>query len=194
VVWHEGLFYKLAKLGISGKTLRLLINSYNNLSCMVKLQGMTSDHILVQRSVRQGGVLSTFYYLAFINDLLYDLKHSGYGARISSIKCGNPAFADDISLATIMPSSLQSLVNIVYQYSKQWKFEISIEKSCVINFTSKRNSFPVDIRYGDAKLKVQVETTHLGILQTANMKVKDRINDRCQKAKNSFFAIAGLGL
>ena len=35
---------------------------------------------------------------------------------------------------------------------------------------------------------------HLGIRQDSNLKLTNRITERCQKAKNSFFAMAGLGL
>ena len=194
VVWHEGLFYKLANLGIVGKTLRTLMNSYQELKCVVKLQGMTSDPVPVNRSVRQGGVLSTFYYLVFIDKLLYDLQKSNFGAKISSLKVGNPTFADDISLVTITPADLQRLINIVHEYANLWKFEISIEKSCIVAFTRKRSLKHVPIYYGKSVLNEKTETTHLGMLQSSNGKVKEKILERCQKAKNAYYESSGMGV
>ena len=125
---------------------------------------------------------------------MQELEHSNHGARISSIATGNPSFADDITLITITPASLQRQVDIVQQYARQWKFEISIEKSCIVTFSSKRKPQQVNISYGKSKLKVETETVHLGMLQNSNMKVKHKITARCQKAKNAFYAISGMGL
>jgi len=44
------------------------------------------------------GVLSTFLYLVYVNDLLNDLEHSGYGVKVVSVSCGNSEFADDVAL------------------------------------------------------------------------------------------------
>ena len=48
-VWHEGLFYKMGQLGITGKILRLLLNSYNDLKCAIRCHGMTSLPVKVER-------------------------------------------------------------------------------------------------------------------------------------------------
>ena len=81
---------------------------------------MTSDVINVRRGVRQGGVLSTFYYLAYIDELLQLLETSGYGAKVMSVPCGNPTFADDLSLIAVSPYNLQKQVDIVYKYCKAY--------------------------------------------------------------------------
>jgi len=46
---------------------------------MIKPNGHVSENFPIQRSVRQGGVLSTFYYLTFFDDLLDDLEKSYLG-------------------------------------------------------------------------------------------------------------------
>ena len=138
--------------------------------------------------------LSTFYYLVFIDKLLYDLQKSSFGAKISSLKVGNPTFADKISLVTITPADLQRLINIVHEYANLWKFEISIEKSCIVAFTRKRSLKYIPIYYGKSVLSVKTETVHLGMLQSSNGKVKEKILERCQKAKNAYYAISGMGV
>ena len=56
-------------------------------------------------------------------------------------------------------------------------------------------TFPdIDLLFGDCYLQQVQYITHLGITQDSNLKLGRRITDRCQKAKNSFFAMKGLGL
>ena len=56
-VWHNGLFTKVAELGITGKLLRVLTNSYTRLKCSIRINGQTSTSVDVKRGVRPGGVL-----------------------------------------------------------------------------------------------------------------------------------------
>ena len=97
-VRFRALVLKLGLLSFTGKFLRLMIATYTNIKAYVQISGLTSDAIVVSCSVRQGGVLSTFLYLVYVNDLLNDLELSGYGCKVLSVVAGNPAFADDISL------------------------------------------------------------------------------------------------
>ena len=63
-----------------------------------------------------------------------------------------------------------------------------------MTFPHKRNTNEIDLLFGDCYLQQVQFTTHLGITQDSNLKLGRRITDRCQKAKNSFFAMIGLGL
>jgi len=76
---------------------------------MFKFPGfsVTLDAIVISRSVRQGGVLSTFPYLVYVNAL----KLSGYGCKVLLVAAGNPAFADDVSLLALTPFNLQIMLN-----------------------------------------------------------------------------------
>ena len=66
-VWHMALFSKLGYLGFTGKLLRTIIDSYTDLKCVIRIHGTTSKPLNVVRSVRQGGVLSTFLYLEYVD-------------------------------------------------------------------------------------------------------------------------------
>ena len=53
-VWHNGLFYKLLKMGIESKLIQTIINSYTNMSSCVMVNGILSDEFPVLQGVRQG--------------------------------------------------------------------------------------------------------------------------------------------
>jgi hypothetical protein len=158
------------------------------------VNGFVSDPLDVNRSVRQGGVLSTFLYLVYVNSLLLELERSNYGSTVHSLKAGNPSFADDIALIAVTPLYLQRLIDIVYSYCKKWKIEINTTKSNTIVFTKRREAPPIGILYGDKFIAQSDHVIHLGISHDFNVKLKKRIEDRLQKARNSFFAMSAKGV
>jgi len=193
-VWHTGLFHKMCELGLTGKILRLLIAAYTRLKCVVRVNGKTSDSIDVKRSVRQGGVMSTFLYLIYINPLLLELEKSNYGCTVYSVRGGNPSFADDIALVATTPYNLQRLVDIVYMYGKEWKLELNARKSTTMVFTHRRSAIKIGIMYESNFLEQQTFMIHLGIRLDANLRLTPRIDERIQKARNAFFAMATQGV
>jgi len=122
------LFLKLGRLGFTGPIFRLLVATYKELKAIVRVSGLVSQTIDVKRTVRQGGVLSTFLYLVYINDLLDELESCGYGSKVMSVCTGNPAFADDISLLALTPFHLQRLVDIVHTFFLHWKVSVNVDK------------------------------------------------------------------
>jgi len=100
------------------------MSTYHNLKAVVRVSGSTSDTIKVKRSVRQGGVLSTFLYLVYVNDLWKNIERSDCGSKVMSASCGNPAFADDVSLLALTHVHLQKMVDIVYDYCQHWNVYI----------------------------------------------------------------------
>ena len=76
----------------------------------------------------------------------------------------------------------------------EWRCDINVKKSNVIVFSKMRNSPDAGIMYGSDFFVQTNSTVHLGIRQDSNLKITHRINERCQKAKNAFFAISAQGL
>ena len=114
-VWHDALFLKLSKLGIRGKICRIITESYGQMSCSIKCNGRLSSQVSITRGVRQGGVLSTFLYLVFIDELLLLLQRSESSLLAYTVRCGNPTLADDICIIATSPNNLQQLIDIVYK-------------------------------------------------------------------------------
>ena len=69
-VRHKSLFLKLGRMGLVGKLLRIVQASYTGLKSVVRYAKQTSSTFNVIRGVRQGGVMSTFLYLVYINELV----------------------------------------------------------------------------------------------------------------------------
>ena len=102
-VWHNALFVTLHDLGIQGKLWRILMELYNGLQSSVSLNRKHSQWFPVKQGVRQGGVLSTFLYLVFVNDLLEEIQTCHKGSCIGTLDCNCPAYADDMAYLANSP-------------------------------------------------------------------------------------------
>ncbi len=74
VVHHQILLTKLYHQGISGHMWSMIQSMYSDLTAKVKWCSEVSDSFKIQQGVRQGGILSTHFYKAYVNNLLLDLE------------------------------------------------------------------------------------------------------------------------
>ena len=198
-VWHRGLFVKLHRLGIKGKTLRILMDCYSNMQTAVMYQGQLSNWIPVERSVRQGGVLSPWLYMAYIDDLPHQLRNSGCGAYVSNLFSGCPIQADDISLVSPTVNGLQTMINIVGQYANKWRYELNPAKSKIMIFggtkrtKATRTKQPVWTLDGRL-IEHSYEEKHVGIILNTYQCSKERTKQACRKGRNTFFSLQNVGL
>ena len=68
--------YKLHKLGITGKVWSLIDDCHINTESCIIVNQTKSRWFMVNQGVRQGGVLSTFLYLVFIDDLIPEYRYT----------------------------------------------------------------------------------------------------------------------
>ena len=76
-----------------------------------------SDTFKIEQGVFQGCSLSPILFSVFINDLLKEVEHSGFGIQLSSGKTvGGMLFADDFVGISESKESMQKLIDVVYSY------------------------------------------------------------------------------
>ena len=73
-------------------------------------------------------------YKVYINGLLNELTQHSCALSLYSISLTSPLFADDISLLSIYPTFLSSLMNLCYAYSIKWRYEFNHVKSGIVTF------------------------------------------------------------
>ena len=71
-------------------------------------------------------------YNVHINGLLNEFIQHLCALSLYSISLTSPSFADDISLFSIYPTFLSSLVNLCYAYSIKWCYKFNHVKSAGI--------------------------------------------------------------
>uniref|UniRef100_A0A8W8I6Z4 Reverse transcriptase domain-containing protein n=1 Tax=Magallana gigas TaxID=29159 RepID=A0A8W8I6Z4_MAGGI len=101
--------YKLHRLGVSGRLWTLIDDCHTGTSCSVVVNYTNSVWFPVSQGVRLGGILSTFLYLVFINDLLQEIQSQCSNTGIYNIVSSNPTLADDISCIALTPVANHNL-------------------------------------------------------------------------------------
>jgi len=133
-VLHSGLFYKMLSKGVPTIFVKLLMFWYGHLQSAVLWQSSLSEYFKVLSGVRQGGVLSPYLFAMYIDDIIDDVRKSGYGIYIGSLFLGCIVYADDILLLSSSCTGLQQMVNVCAKYGESWDICFNPSKSHIITF------------------------------------------------------------
>jgi len=160
-VLHYGLFHKLLSKGVSGVFVKLLIYWYSHLVSAILWNSVLGECFSVICGVRQGGVLSPYLFAFYMDDVIDEVKNSGFGIYIGSVFLGCILYADDILLLSGSCVGLQRMVDICSQYGKAWDVCFNPSKShCVIFGDSCCSS--VAVMMNDVELKRVDKLKYLG--------------------------------
>lgn len=196
-VWHAGLFYKLYQTGINGVLCKLIINMYTDMHSCVRGRGFKSDWFHVCQGTRQGGVLSPFLYLLFINELIYELEATGLGFFVYDTCCGVPTVADDMVVGSFSKHGLQNMLAICLNFANKWRFEYGIIKCLVVVFNELKNAFLRANRlwkFGNSTIEEGVEYKHLGVICDKHMSIDKNVKDACNKIRGTFLSLVNSGI
>lgn len=80
---------------------------------------MFSEVFSVCKGVRQGGILSAYFFAVYMDDLCDLLVKSGLGCRAGSTVCNHLVYADDIALLATSIRSMKALLNICDKYGQE---------------------------------------------------------------------------
>jgi hypothetical protein len=174
------------------KIWRLLKQSYDGFQCCVKVGDAMSEFFNICQGVHQGDVMSMKLYQIFNNDLLLDIQRSGSGAYINDVNVSCPAFADDVSLVSLLKQSMQTMLDMAYQYSCKWRFEFNPDKSVVMCF-GKDVSPDRRLCLGDTSLIVCTSQMHMGVMLTDTNTSRGVTGEKVQQCRKTYFMLQGVG-
>ena len=196
-VWHEGMFYKLAKCGINKSILKVLTNLYTNMESCVRTQTQVSDWFPVLQGTRQDGVISPFLFLINTNELLWEIDRSGFGMCVLNIKCGSPAVADDMLLMSLSKLGLDQMLNICFNNSCKWRIEYQPPKCTVVVYNESESDFRRSNRVwklGEAAIEEGTSYKHLGIHCDKFLSLDENVMSAATKLKSTLLSLSNCGL
>ena len=147
---RSALWYKLYKIGIQGKFLRLLISMYSKCKFSIRIgeSSLSPEEGETTAGVFQGCVLSPTLFQVFINDLTAycsiqnpelapDRRSKYIGPVDAPLLLETPVstllFADDVSLFSCSVEGLQRMINRVAEYASYWGLEVNVDKTnCMV--------------------------------------------------------------
>lgn len=156
-VWHKGLLFKIKKL-FPNNHYQILKSYLSGRFFQIKLQSELSPLWPIESGVPQGSVLGPTLYILYTADFPTPTS--------SQVTIGT--FADD---TTVLASSqdpveashlLQSHLNRIEKWLKQWKIKANETKSAHITFTTRRETCPPVLLNNQPLPQVQ-EVKYLGL-------------------------------
>ena len=88
---------------------------------------------------------------------------SELGVKFSKTKMSGLLFADDYVGLAETRRALQSLIDIVYNYSKRWRFEAILKKKCHCSIFKNRKRISGKWVWGDESLPILDSYCYLGV-------------------------------
>ena len=140
-VSHAGLYLKLLNRHFPLCWLRILLYRYSNPTSVVKWQNSFSDSCCVISGVRQGGVLSAWFWAVYMDDLVKQLRASKLGCHIANLFVACVLYADDVCLIAPTRKSLQLLLDTCHDYANTWCISYNEKKTKVMYFGKNYASF-----------------------------------------------------
>ena len=177
LVNHYMLFKKLIERNIPTCFVRILYYWYSKQNMKVKWGNCLSSPFSVSNSVRQGGVLSSYLFALYIDDLSVKLNCVKTGCFLGNSRLNHIIYADDLCCFSPSLDGLQDLLNVCSNYAVEHNITFNCSKSVGVLFLPKYLSLSnlpkVFLCNNVVKFKNNVK--YLGVFLNNNLKDDDDI-------------------
>jgi hypothetical protein len=183
-VVHERLFDVLKERGIPMCFLNVIVNWYDRLCSRVKWNGVCSEAFNISCGIRQGGVLSPFFFNVYVDSLICELKNRGLGCHVGKLFVGCIMYADDLVLLSVSLRELQDMVNICHSVGINLNIIFNERKTFCVTIGKMRNLVvDSDVYLGDSIIPWMSKFKYLGVFFEA----KDTLIFDYMPARQKFY-------
>ena len=126
-----------------------------------------------------------------IDPLLREMQDSRLGLSINGLPIGASAHADDIRALTNSWDNLDTLIQMVHDYTISNGLKLNMEKCEIL--TVPRNTAN-QIHLTQKKIPIKDSISVLGTQLTGNLTSENAVDDNILKSKKAFFALGNTGL
>ena len=100
----------------------------------------TSDYFKVTNGVRQGSILSSFFFNVYMDDLSVKLNNMYIGCVVGSLIINHLLYADDLVLISPSSRGLHTLLGECEKYGIEHDITFNANKSAILCFRSNSTS------------------------------------------------------
>ena len=163
-VYLNGLWFKLFKLGINGKMLRIFKDMYNQVKTCVRACNSYSEFFECAVGLKQGEVISPLFFSLFIDDLeLFLQDDPNCGLNLDDITFILMLFADDMVILGNTIADLQHGLDLLHTYCTRWGIQVNTDKTKILVFRKRGRLKDNGVwTYDGAKLEVVNDFNYLG--------------------------------
>ena len=196
-VWREALWYKLTKAGIEGKIFKVIKSLYAQVKSCVFPNGKKSDYFISARGVRQGENLSPLLFSLFVNDIETEFISNGCKyIELDDEQLDNfirlliLMYADDTIILADSETHMQTALNALQLYCKNWKLEINCSKTKISIFSrGKIKTSRFNFLYDEQKIEIVETYKYLGINFNASGSFKTALENLKSQASRAMFSL-----
>ena len=188
---RSALFYKLGKIGINGKLLKLIMDMYSDTNYIIKCNGNYSKPIPCTLGVKQGCNLSPLLFNLFINDLHQIFDKNCQPINIDSAQFNSLSFADDLVLLSESKLGLQNCLSKLGSYCQEWGLKINHDKTNVVIFNRPFNKKSKGYNFAVCGAPVEVKKSYcyLGLEISSTGSFSAALDSLYKKALRALFGI-----
>ncbi len=129
---RELLCQILGKIGMSEKCVRLVRSMYVNTRAKYRLGDIETDWVRSRRGVRQGCILSPLLFNLYTEEMATRVRRMDVGVRVGGERLRMLLYADDAVIMSENSEELQSMLDCVTEYGRDFNVRFSAEKSQVL--------------------------------------------------------------
>ena len=192
---HYLLFIKLMERRFPLQLLNIFIIWFSMCVTCVRWDNSDSFFFKASAGVRQGGVLSPYFFALYIDDMVRVVSSRYTGCYISHRCVSIFLYADDIIIIAPSVHSLQILVNACEEALIAIDMKVNVSKSVCIRFGPRFNKSCADIQLRNGeRLAWTSSCRYLGIYFTSGRQLRCLFeNAKCKfyKAFNAFYSKIG---
>jgi len=186
---HYTLLHKLCKRNIPAVVVRFLLYWFRSQQFVVKWGQSISCSFPVLNSVRQGGILSAYFFAVYMDDLSIQLTDTQLGCRIGSQIFNHVFYADDVCLLTTSIAALRMLLQICEKYGEGHDLTFNPKKTMCQAF--------IDYKYGTTRPSIMFCGQNLVWKETVcylgyEINCGNRDYDELQKRRRELYGRANL--
>ena len=133
---REMLCRVLKKVRLSEKIVNIIRAMYVDTKARYRLGNIETDWVKSERGVRQGCILSLILFSMYIEELVVRLRRKNARVRVGRDKVCMLLYADDVVVMSESAYELQSLLDVVDEYGRDFGVNFSCEKSKVMIMNS----------------------------------------------------------
>ncbi len=187
-LWRDGLFYKLMPRTEAG-VWRILHQYYDESFAVVNVEGFRSSAFKIDEGVKQGGILSSFLFNFFLDDLLNRLLSMIIGALLGDVNASAIAYCDDILLLASNEGQMQRLINCCADYAKLWKLSFNPLKSSCYSIKSADYEFILN----GGSIPKSEGFIYLGLPVGTEAFVEAFYNEKMSKCEKALYSLKNIG-
>lgn len=133
---HFMLGNKLLERNIPVDIIFILMHYFRNQQAKVVWKNASSDYLVIENSVRQGGILSPFLFKFYIDNIIHDISLMEEGCTLGITRVNILAYADDIVLITESVCEMSSLYARLCTSIRDHKLSINLSKCLIFEANS----------------------------------------------------------